>query len=151
MSYEPGNANFTQLFNNFISPNIFQGLVNSGILPQGFRVAVATVNLAGSAALDTVQVLDLEGNNFIFQAGEEILYITSVPTTAVTGGGQLQLRLSTTASGTAGTALTAVGSVDSGALLTSGPVIVSTATFLIVEITTDVVTTGALQIVVIVV
>ena len=80
------NAGFSivqdTVYNNV---KVFEGLVASGILPQGFRVIVGSVDLSG--ALGAKAVVDASGNQIILSEGETIAYFCAVESTAVVSGG----------------------------------------------------------------
>jgi hypothetical protein len=73
MSIAPGNSNFTKLFDSGLESNVFEALVSSGVLPQGFQVIVGNVNLEGVASGDESPVLDSNSEQIVLRNNATVL------------------------------------------------------------------------------
>lgn len=147
------NLGFTKILDTVYDSKLFEGLVNAGILPQGFQVIVGTATLTGVIVGDEVAVLGSNGNQIFLSNGKMIVGAFTAETTAITGGATVALGLAA-ASGddqNIATSVISVGAANDGFLQTAVPVLVGANGWLTVAVTTATATAGALKVVLVLV
>jgi hypothetical protein len=163
MSVSPvnGNDGFSKIQDSILDLKVFEGLVAGGILPQGFRVIKASVDITGAAG--NYAIVDESGNQIHLAAGTHIVYVSGGELTAVAGGTSAQVGLAATATGAVSTAISDVlttaliGSdgiglhVDATVPIGGGAVIVDATDNYLVATTLGTYTAGEIQLVMVVV
>lgn len=101
-----GNDGFSKIQESILDLKIFEGLVAGGILPQGFRVIKASVDITGAAG--NYAINDESGNQLRLVAGTHIVYVSGGVLTALAGGTSVQVGLAATATGAVSTGVSDV-------------------------------------------
>jgi len=163
MSVNPvnGNDGFSKIQDTVYDSKLFEGLVAAGILPQGFRIIKASVDLQGAAG--NYPIVDGSGNQVYLAAGTHVIYLSGGVLEALAGGTSVQVGLAASASGAVATGLsdvltTALVNSDGVALhvdattpIGGGAVVVGSSNNYLTSTTLGTYTAGQLQVVLIVV
>lgn len=92
------NLGFRMVQDTIYDTKVFEGLVKAGILPQGFQVIRATVDL--SDATGNVPVLSAHDSQQVqLTTGQQIILVAGVATTGVLGATSVNVGLAATAAG----------------------------------------------------
>lgn len=92
------NLGFRMVQDTIYDTKVFEGLVKAGILPQGFQVIRATVDL--SDATGNVPVLSAHDSQQVqLTTGQQIILVAGVATTGVLGAISVNVGLAATAAG----------------------------------------------------
>lgn len=156
MSVDPTNQAFTKITDTIYDSKVFEGLVSLGVLPKQFRVMKGTATPLAFGS-PSYAVLDSAGNQIVLSAGQQILNLVAGKGTTLASGGSatLQLGLSPTATGTVGqvlSAATAYTTVNTNGIDQSvfGYIVGSTNTYLTVTVGTANITSGTVEIIIII-
>lgn len=143
-----------------VADKAMYGLVETGVLPKGFRVIKGSVDLTGAAIANGYAVIDsATGEQVLLSVGDQILFYSAIATTTIVAGGAATFDIGLAASegGAVATALTTAGAIaDLNTGVNTIPaaaavtLVGATNQFLAVDVNAFAVTTGALQIILIV-
>lgn len=147
---------FTKVIDT-VADKAMYGLVETGVLPKGFRVIRGTIDLAGLVVADGYAVLDsATGEQVVLGVGEQILFYSAVATSTIAAGPTFDIGLAATEGGVIATNLTAgatVGNLNTGVNTipaAAAVTLVGADTFLAVQVIGATSSAGALQIILIV-
>lgn len=152
------NLGFRMIQDSMLDAKVFESLVKAGILPQGFQVIKATVDLT-DVAVGSAAVLDARtGLQVQLATGQHIILATGVTTDEVTSGGAatVNVGLSATADGTVATSLStgalALAAMSLGDTFTNAAntALVAANRFLVAQVAVATITTGVIEVVLII-